>query len=490
MGWLFKSRAVKRQARWNLDAPLLEWAKGAPWSVRDSFQGVQVAGSTGSGKSSGSLAVICRAMLKAGYGGMFFTVKREDRSTYEKHVRDSGRSDDLLVFSPDSPLRYNFIASEMAQSTDAVGLAENLTALVMTVAELGDRNRKSGNGGSENAEYFRQATLRLCRHAMLVLVLSGQQVTVPNLHRLVIAAPRSSDEALNEAWQRESFLFQCLRSAGSARMNDSQRADFELAITFFMEEWAVLNSRTRSTVESTLTSATDALSRGAVRDMVSAPHPNFSPASLYDGAIVIVDFPVLVYRDIGQLIQVVLKYCTQRCHGRRDISRNARPTFIVCDECHLLIVDADQAFQTTARSSHTAVVYATQSLSTYLEAFGTQSEARVHSLLGNLQTQVFHQQTDIKTIGYVQELVGRSRQLFMNSNATRGGDWLAPLWGESSGGSAGFSESFEFELQASELNGLAKGGPPHWFTEAIVYQGGRRFLNDRTWCRTVIPQNR
>ncbi|QYO62489.1 TraM recognition domain-containing protein [Leptolyngbya sp. 7M] len=273
-------------------------------------------------------------------------------------------------------------------------------------------------------------------------------------------------------------------------MNDSQRADFDLAIVFFMEEWAGLNSRTRSTVESTLTSATDALSRGAVRDMVSAPNPNFSPESLYNGSVVIVDFPVLVYRDIGQLIQVVLKYCTQRCHGRRDINRNARPTFIVCDECHLLIVDADQAFQTTARSSHTAVVYATQSISTYLEAFGSQSEARVHSLLGNLQTQIFHQQTDIKTINYVQELVGRSRQLFMNSNATRGGDWLAPLWGESSGGSAGFSESFEFELQAGELNGLAKGGPPHWFTEVIVYQGGRRFPNDRTWCRTAIPQRR
>lgn len=68
------------------------------------------------------------------------------------------------------------------------------------------------------------------------------------------------------------------------------------------------------------------------------------------------------------------------------------------DESHLLAVSSDQVFQTTARSSRTTVVYATQSLSNYLAAFGgEQSEAEVHSLLGNLQTQIFHQQVDTRT---------------------------------------------------------------------------------------------
>lgn len=114
----------------------------------------------------------------------------------------------------------------------------------------------------------------------------------------------------------------------------------------------------------------------------------------------------------------------------------------------------------------------------------------MHSFLGNMSTQIHHQQTDTRTINYLQELTGRSRQYFMSSNASTSNDWLAPLFGEPSGGSAGFSESYEFEIQASDLNGLAKGGPPHWSAEAIVYLGGRSMADGRSWRRVSIPQTR
>jgi hypothetical protein len=305
------------------------------------------------------------------------------------------------------------------------------------------------------------------------------------------AGHASPEQVQSLEWQRGSFCFQCLQAADKAPKNESQRADFDLALTYFLNEWPALSSRTRSVVQSTLTSATDLLSRGAARDMLSSPTPNISPAMCYDGAIVIADFPVLVYRDVGQLIQVILKFCWQRAHSRRDVAANPRPTFIVADESHLLVVDADQTFQTTARSTRTAVVYATQSISTYLDAFGPQAEPKVHTLLGNLQTQIYHQQTDIRTIQYTQEVIGRSRQFVMNGNSSRDGDGLAALFGGGeSGSSSGFSEIYEFELQAGDLNSLAKGGPPHFLTEAIVYQGGRRFPNGRTWLPVQLPQQR
>jgi hypothetical protein len=174
------------------------------------------------------------------------------------------------------------------------------------------------------------------------------------------------------------------------------------------------------------------------------------------------------------------------------VARNPRPTFIVADEAHLLAVDADQIFQTTARSSRTAVVYATQSVSNYLDVFGEHSEPRVHSLLGNLQTQIWHQQTDTRSIAYIQELIGRSPRLFINGSGSHDGDWLSPLMGLGSRTqSAGFSESMEHELQASDLNSLAKGGPPDWAIEAIVYSGGRRFRqNGRTWLPVRFRQER
>ncbi len=473
--------------RWDPSATLLEWTAGAPWSIGDSFMGVMGFGSTGSGKTSGSMAAISLAMLRAGYGGLYLTVKPEDRQTYTDHVRAAGRLDDLMVFSPDHLLRYNFIADEMAHAKSPAGLIENLTALIMTTTELAERGGRSSSGG-DNERYFRLESSRLARNALLVLVFSGEPVTLPNLHRLIVSAPRSIEQIQSGEW-RNTFCGECLEKTDAAEKLPSQRADFDLALSYFLHEWPALSSRTRSVVQSTLTSATDMLSRGAARDMLSSPKPNVSPSMMYEGKIIIADFPVLVYREIGQLVQIVLKLMWQRAHARRDTTKNARPTFIMADEAQMLLVEEDQRFQAIARSTRTACIFATQSVSGLVEALGGPSaEPKVHSLLTNLQTRICHQQTDVRTVEYMQQLIGRSRQLVMNGNQDRDANWLAPLFGVDTGQSSGFSESWEHELQAADINGLARGGPPHCVTEAIVYQGGRAFPNGHTWIRARIPQ--
>jgi len=170
-------------------------------------------------------------------------------------------------------------------------------------------------------------------------------------------------------------------------------------------------------------------------------------------------------------------------------SQSTRAVCIVCDECQHLMTEDDALFVTTARSSRTSAVYATQSVATLLEAFGGHgAESRMQSFLGNTQLQIHHQQSDTRTISYLQELTGNSLRHFVSSNTSRGQDWLGPLMGDASSGSAGISESYEFDLQASDLNSLAKGGPPHFYTEAIVYMGGRVFASGKTWSRARFPQ--
>lgn len=472
---------------WDASRPLLDWCEGTPWTIADSYAGTIILGGTGSGKSSGSLATICKSMLGAEYGGLFLTSKVEDRATYTRYVREMGREDDLLIFSPEHDLRYNFIADEQRHSAGPMGLVENLSALLMTISELGDRS-SGGNSGQDENKYFRLEAQRLCRNGLLTLVLTGRPVTIPGLHRLITSAPQSPEQVKNETWQESSFCYECLQLADAAPKSESQRDDFALAISYFLNEWPALSSRTRSVVQSTLTSVTDILSRGACRDMLSSPSPNVSPSDMYEGKVMIADFPVLQYRDIGQTIQCILKYMWQRAHAKRDVNAHPRPTFIVADEAQLLLVDADQHFQAISRSTRTAVVYATQSISGMIDAFGPSSEPQVHSLLTNLQTKLCHQQTDFRTVQYFQELVGRSRQTMMSGNQSHNNDWLAPLFGDSEGSSAGFSESMDFELQAADFNALLKGGPPHYLTEAIAYQGGRAFPDGRTWCRVRIPQ--
>ena len=121
-----------------------------------------------------------------------------------------------------------------------------------------------------------------------------------------------------------------------------------------------------------------------------------------------------------------------------------------------------------------------------------ESEAEVHSLLGNLQTQYFHQQADTRTNTYAAELIGRTKQYFMNSNTSWGPtDWMN-VFGSGrtdNGSSAGMSEQFEFEVQPSEFTTLRQGGPPDWLVDAIVVRGGKRFAQTgRPWLPLTIRQ--
>lgn len=496
MKWIFKrgARRFDRQAKAGgprLDDVLMELAPGVLWTVRDSLAGgVLSLGTTGSGKTSGSLRAINSAQLESGFGGIYFTVKPEDRHTYEQWIKDAGRTDDLVVVSQDGHHRFNFLQAEISQCPNRAAAAQNLTQQLLTAAEACDPKVGPASGGGDDSAFFRHYAAMYLNNALWVLLLSGSNVTPQSVLELIRSTPRSDAELNDAAWRARSHFFRAISAAQDAPMTESEHADFRMAAGFFLRELVNLGSRTRSSVEATLTAALNVLSRGLVRETISAERPNLQAESVHEGKLVIVDFPVHVYGVVGKVIQVMLKDSFQRAHSRRTFRDGCRPTFMLTDECQYLLVAADQLFQSTTRSTGTSVTNATQSVSAIAEALGADSETKVAALLGNFSTQVFHAQTDTRTIEYIQQLVGRSRQFMMNGNSARGGEWLAPLFGESTGGSAGFSEAYEFELQARDLNGLAKGGPPRFITEAIVYQSGRTFPNGRTWLPVQFNQKR
>lgn len=487
----FGSKKKKHLDRWDLDTPIMTWGEGAVWDLRAAYAGLICMGGIGAGKSSSTMRVVSDALLRIGAGGIFFTVKPEDTDDYIRYVKDAGRERDLRVISlEDRKLTCNFIAQErdaLGKNGDPVLLAENLSAMITVLSELA--GGQDSGGGGENEQFFQLEASRLSRNCLLVLILAGK-LSMPNLHKLIVSAPQTPAQAASEDFQRESFLFQCLKVGDERPKNHSLAADYDMVATYFLHEWPTLSPRTRSVVQTVLTSTTDAMSRGAARDILSSPHPNFSPADCYDGKIFVVDAPILKYREVGRIIQVALKYCWQRSAARRDVSKNNRPTFMICDEAQQLLVDSDNEFQAISRSTRTAVCYATQSFSGLLEALGgTSAEPRVNSLLSNLQTKAIHQSTDSKTVEWFQALVGRSMRLSMTGNQSHGGDWLAPLFGGDEGASTGFSQQLMHEVEAADFNTLANGGPQNnWHCEALVYQGGRQFPNGRTWLRTAIPQ--
>ena len=475
---------------WLLSDPVLWFSGRDPWTIGDACQGCQIWGSTGSGKSSGSLAWIVRSYLSLGFGGIFLTSKPGDREVYEGYCRATRRLDDVVLFGPGHPARFNFIDSELRRTDRGAGHVENLVSIFGTVLEISDRNRN--RGGGEGDQYWKLTNRQLTRNAMELLIQAKGTITIPDLYRLVLSAPTSFEMLQSETWRASSFCFQCLTEA-DAKVSPEKRADLQLATDFFCVEWPQLSEKTRSIVLSTLTSMLDVLNRGVVRELLSPNVTTVRPEMACDGKIILVDMPLKLFGEVGQFVQTVWKYCFQQAMERRDVAANPRPVFIVVDESHLLATSSDQVFQTTARSSRTAVVYATQSISNYLAAFGgEQSEAEVHSLLGNLQTQFFHQQADTRTNTYAAELIGRTKQYFMNSNTNWGPtDWGSVILGgrTDTGSSAGMSEQFEFEVQPSEFTTLRQGGPPDWLVDAIVVRGGKRFAQTgRPWQPVTIRQ--
>lgn len=474
--------------RWSLSEPLLSFSTTDRWKIADACQGTQIWGSTGSGKSTASLAWIVKSFLEHGFGGVFLTVKPTDREVYEGYCRATGRLDDLILFGPGHPARFNFIDAELQRTDRGAGLVENLVGLFTTILEMSDRNK----GGREEDGYWKRTNRQLLRNSLELLVQARGTVTAPELYRLVVSAPTSFEQLKGEAWQNESFCFQCLREA-DARTTLERKEDLRLATDFFCLEWPNLSEKTRSIVLSTLTSMLDVLNRGVVRELLSPKISDVKPEMAADGKIFLIDMPLKLFGEAGQFTQTVWKYCFQQAMERRDILANPRPVFLVVDESHLLASSTDQLFQTTARSSRVAVVYATQSISNYLAAFGGErSEAEVHSLLGNLQTQIFHQQSDIRTNTYAAELIGRTRQYFMNANSSSGPvDWFDVVTAgrTETGSSAGMSESYEFEVQPSVFSTFRQGGPPDWLVDVIVVQGGRRFnQTGRPWLPLAIRQ--
>ena len=103
---------------------------------------------------------------------------------------------------------------------------------------------------------------------------------------------------------------------------------------------------------------------------------------------------------------------------------------------------------------------------------GEKARHEVHSLLGNLQTKIFHANTDFVTNQYASDIIAKNWQSRRSSNMS-----ISP--GNEGAGSrvqksTGDSEMLEYEVIPRTFTTLRKGGYENdCIVEGIVFQGGR-----------------
>lgn len=464
------------------------------WCLKDAFEGVQVFGGTGSGKSSGSGQALARAFLEANLGGLVLTAKTDEVLAWKRYAEQTGRVSDLLIVSPDSLWRFNFLKYEQTRPGAGAGHTENLVNLFCSILEAADK-KQSGGGDA----YWMRTLKQLLRNAIDLITISTGQVDLPAIYRVITTAPLSVAEAADETWQKESVCFALIEHAQSQASEKKREQDFDLTRNYWLREFPSLAGDTRSIIVSVFTSMADCFMRGIFRDLFCTDL-NFSPEDSFKGRIIILDLPVKEYNELGQFAQVLFKFVWQRAVERRvppGISRTQaeqtiRPVFLWADESQFFVNSYDALFQSTARSSRACTVYLTQNLPSYHANLpGHNARAEADAFLGNLQTKIFHANGDPSTNNWASESIGKTKQLRFSGNMTESQGARAASAQHSAGG----NQVFDYLIQPQEFTVLRTGGQENECkVDAVIFQGGRRWLSPgkepkpQNYLRHVFPQ--
>lgn len=470
------------------------------WTLNDAFQGVQIFGGTGSGKSTGSGQAIARAFLEGNLGGLVLTAKTDEADTWRKYAKATGRERDLIVVSKDLEYRFNFLRYELKRPGAGAGQTENLVNLFCSVIEASER--KSGHSGGGDS-YWQRTLKQLLRNAIDLAVIAIDDVDLPTLYRIITSAPISREEIADTEWQKDSACFALIEVAAGKAGAKEVEEEFKLTKNYWLREFPGLANETRSAIVSIFTSMADCFMRGVLRKLFCTDG-NFTPEDAFDGKIIILDLPVKEFNELGQFAQVLFKFIFQRAVERRipaQIDRTTaehtiRPIFIWADESQFFVNSYDALFQSTARSSRACTVYLTQNLPSYFSAFsGANAKAEAEAFLGNLQTKIFHANGDPTTNNWAAESIGRTRQMNFYGGMSEAQAKSGP------GGinqNVGSSQVLEYLVQPQEFTMLRTGGEECKFqTDTIIFQGGRRWeiaLKDkeqsvkRNFIRQSFPQ--
>jgi hypothetical protein len=469
------------------------------WHLKDAFEGVQIFGGTGSGKSSGSGQAIARAFLEANLGGLVLTAKTDEVLAWKQYAKEAGRESDLLIVEQGAPLRFNFLRYELRRPGAGAGHTENLVNLFCSILEAAER--KQGQSGG-NDSYWQRTLKQLLRNAIDLAILAADDVDLTSLYRIITSAPRSIAEAADEKWQSDSVCFTLIEHSKDRAKQKGRVHDYELTKDYWLKEFPGLAVETRSVIVSTFTSMADCFLRGMLRELFCTDL-NFQPEDTFNGRIIILNLPVKEYNELGQFAQVLFKFVWQRAVERRipaGISRaqaekTIRPVFLWADESQFFVNSYDALFQSTARSSRACTVYLTQNLPSYLATFsGANSRAQAESFLGNLQTKIFHANGDPTTNNWAADSIGRTRQVQFYGGMSEGTG--AKGGGGGMNQSAGGSQVFEYLIQPQEFTMLRTGGEEcDLKVDGIVFQGGRRWMvssktvkTAQNFIRHVFPQ--
>jgi TraM recognition site of TraD and TraG len=476
--WLFRRGMVEAREPWCLSQSLFKLSKRDDFRIRNSVEGVAIFGGTGGGKTSGSGHTINQAFLRAGMGGLVLCAKSDEARMWQEYAREAGRSDDVILFSPEQPWRFNFMGEELRRKSRGGGDSEVIVKLLNTIAGVTKRDAANG-GGQGDAKFWEESSNLLLKKCVDLVAMAKGNITISDLYDVLDSAPKSIEQTRSAEWQKNSPCYAYLKAAYHRATASGQQRDFQILDNYWMGTFPELADKTRSILVASITPLIDLLNREPLRQLFCG-ETNITPQAMEEGKIIIVDLPVTQFNEMGKYAAAIWKLCTQRCLERRDVRTSPRPVFIWQDEAQHFVLETDMMFQTTCRSYRVCNVVMTQNISNFYAVMGggEKSKAIVDSLLGTLNTKIFHCNGDSVTNQWMAEQIGRSLQTVCNSNISHQSPNLisSGMGFSPTNITSGVSQLYEWEVQPGTATTLRTGGPAnHYEVEAIVFSSGMCF---------------
>lgn len=449
--------------------------------TRDFYEGIQIMGGTGSGKSSGSGRAIALAMLRAGWGGLVLCAKPDEAARWRGYAEEANRGSHVIHMRPHGTLTFNFVDYEVHRPGGEGQETYNLVALLEVMMEASAQAIGHVSSG-EGAAFWIAARRELLANAIEPLVAALGAFRLVDLMRMVTSAPTSREEAFDDRWKEQSFCYWVLSQSYSAPTGRPLSASAtQASADYWFSTFARLDEKTRSNIVVTLTAAISPFLRGVLNDSFCTD-TTVIPELTHEGAIIIMDYSVKTLGAAAFVAGQIMKYQWQKATERRWVGPETRPCFLFADECQFFLSKYDAEFQSTARSSRAATVYLTQNLPTYFAQLpGRDPRAAAESLLGNFQTKIFHANTETTTNRYASDLIGKTLQERGTANwSTNAGSQESTSTGKSWGFQYGENEGSNWGRNSSWGSSTGTGNSSS-STSSSGVTSGRQQGKSRSW---------
>lgn len=479
---LLQRARARRRRKPASPPPLWQFSPDDPFTTANAFEHLLAFGGSGSGKTS-TLMHLMRQMFLHGWGMLFLPSKGSDVHDVVRLARETGRSGDLVIVRPGSPHAFDFLTHEIEVPGGGIGNANSLLTQLMEV--ITRTNSKSGHD-----PFWGLAAARLTQAAMVIIHWATGQASVVSIYRFITSLPHSLEMLATPEWQASY----CARMLFAAKQKPGwdQDVDLELATEFILRELPRMGERTLGSVLMNAHATISHFISADIRSLVSGP-TKAKPEMAFDGKIVIVDTPPLVFGERGRALQLIWKLSFARASTRRVIGPGSLPACLWQDEYALHAVPSvDTMLQAVARSHWISVIAAIQNFPLLEKSMESKEEAL--ALLGNFATIMWFANNCSSTNELASQMLPSSKHLYMSGSSPTGpfdfvADWLGLAQPDQKQGSAGFNEQWHPDVPPSDFTKLFRGSHAYGkLVQAIVFAGGRRFSDGRTWKKCTFAQ--